>query len=265
MRPEQLTHPLAPLCPRCGHRHLIEMRCWAGTYARKISAHVLATQGRTCWICGRTATSADHVIPRSRGGSDREENLRPCCKSCNSRKMTKDNPFPRDPEPERSAAPLSARWAAFQPQDAHQGPRTVVVIFGPPAAGKSTLARSLGLAVFDRDDPTWATDADFRVAIGRLRLQPHAQAVVIRTGATRAARRHARTITGATQAYVLTTPEDVCIQRAQARGRDVRREVLAIRDWFQSWDGGPDVEPWTGDWRSPQASTELSTDLSTPI
>lgn len=40
--------------------------------------------GGLCWMCGKPATSTDHVIPLSRGGSNWPANLRPACKPCNS-------------------------------------------------------------------------------------------------------------------------------------------------------------------------------------
>lgn len=42
-----------------------------------------------CWICGSKATSWDHVKPLSRGGWHMLSNLRPACRSCNSRKHAK--------------------------------------------------------------------------------------------------------------------------------------------------------------------------------
>jgi 5-methylcytosine-specific restriction endonuclease McrA len=42
--------------------------------------------GRLCYLCMKTAVASDHVIPLSRGGSNWPSNLRPICKSCNSRK-----------------------------------------------------------------------------------------------------------------------------------------------------------------------------------
>jgi len=66
-------------------------------------------------------------------------------------------------------------------------PREVVLICGPPGAGKSTYARSTGLKVYDRDDPQWTSERQFRQALERLRRDPSAQAAVIRSGATRSA------------------------------------------------------------------------------
>jgi len=55
--------------------------------------HVILTYGHHCYICNRALTrreiSIDHVIPLSRGGSHTLDNLRVCCKSCNSRKYNR--------------------------------------------------------------------------------------------------------------------------------------------------------------------------------
>ncbi len=62
-------------------RKLRRSRWWQ----RKIAA------GR-CFYCGRTVGAAaltmDHVVPLSRGGKSRKNNLVPCCKSCNTGKKT---------------------------------------------------------------------------------------------------------------------------------------------------------------------------------
>lgn len=50
---------------------------------------VLRQWGRNCYYCGRDPGSyltLDRVLPRSRGGSERVENLVPCCEACNSDK-----------------------------------------------------------------------------------------------------------------------------------------------------------------------------------
>lgn len=60
----------------------------------KQRAAILARWGAVCWLCDRPirldtrwpapgALTRDHVIPRSRGGSDDVENLRPAHKVCN--------------------------------------------------------------------------------------------------------------------------------------------------------------------------------------
>ncbi len=65
------------------------MSKWGGAYAIRKRQQVLEVYGNVCWLCGQPIAglpSADHVIPRSRGGSDDIENLRPCHGRCNSRR-----------------------------------------------------------------------------------------------------------------------------------------------------------------------------------
>lgn len=46
--------------------------------------------GESCVYCGKPANAVDHLIPKSKGGPDKNWNLVPCCKSCNSEKKDKD-------------------------------------------------------------------------------------------------------------------------------------------------------------------------------
>lgn len=46
----------------------------------------LSMYGGRCWICGGPGSDADHVKPLSKGGPHILANLRPACRSCNSRK-----------------------------------------------------------------------------------------------------------------------------------------------------------------------------------
>jgi len=45
---------------------------------------VLRRDGQRCAYCGHSATTVDHVLPRSRGGADSWENLVACCLHCNN-------------------------------------------------------------------------------------------------------------------------------------------------------------------------------------
>ncbi len=47
---------------------------------------VLRRDSHRCGYCGSTATTIDHVLPRSRGGKDSWENLVACCLRCNNLK-----------------------------------------------------------------------------------------------------------------------------------------------------------------------------------
>ena len=42
--------------------------------------------GLTCAYCGSKATGYDHIIPVTKGGTDEEMNLVPCCPDCNREK-----------------------------------------------------------------------------------------------------------------------------------------------------------------------------------
>src|SRR5699024_6939227 len=44
---------------------------------------VLRRDDHRCGYCGKTASTIDHVLPRSRGGADSWENLVACCLRCN--------------------------------------------------------------------------------------------------------------------------------------------------------------------------------------
>ncbi|SDQ65639.1 HNH endonuclease [Quadrisphaera sp. DSM 44207] len=47
---------------------------------------VLRRDGSRCAYCARSASTVDHVLPRSRGGTDTWENLVACCLRCNGAK-----------------------------------------------------------------------------------------------------------------------------------------------------------------------------------
>ncbi len=57
-----------------------------GYHYQRARAKVLAVD-TICWICHKPgADTADHLIPRSRGGESTVANLRPAHSACNSRR-----------------------------------------------------------------------------------------------------------------------------------------------------------------------------------
>ena len=66
---------------------------------RRMKANVISRDGGICQlryagVCIETATTADHIVPRSQGGSDKADNLRASCVPCN---MKKNNKNPNHP------------------------------------------------------------------------------------------------------------------------------------------------------------------------
>ena len=194
--------------------------------ARQRRNELILAATDVCHICGHPGSDAvDHVVPISRGGSDEDPlNLRPahhdtpcpvCGRKCNRLKADRLMP---------------------------EVDRRVVLICGPPGAGKTTLAHTLGLEVYDLDDDRWhGSDPLFRAALVQLREDPRARAVVIRTGATLSARRKAVGNCGATEVVVLDTPPEVCIQRIKERGRTeppIRYQINGVREWWAKYQPG---------------------------
>lgn len=112
-----------PTCPRCRRRHRLDLHCWTSTYAQQITRRTLRlarqaqldqTAAAVCWLgyedCTITATTTDHVQPRSYGGGDEPGNCLPACAHCNAVRRNDPNPFPPEPHPIPTGMGLSHRW-----------------------------------------------------------------------------------------------------------------------------------------------------------
>ena len=128
--------------------------------------------------------------------------------------------------------------------------RTVVILCGPPGAGKTTAARQSGLVVFDRDDPQWHSERQFTNELLKLASDPHARAVVIRSGATSYARARAAELVKATHTFVMTADKHELVARIKRRGRhDSIQTIAGVGTWFQRFernDGVRDFTSWAG-------------------
>lgn len=128
------------------------------------------------------------------------------------------------------------------------GPRIVVLLCGPPGAGKTTAARESGLTVYDRDDPQWTSEKQFTTALAQLAHDPGARAVVIRSGASSSARAKAAQLVGATHTYLLIADPAELGHRVARRGRaDKTATLAAIGQWFDRFDHDDEV-PEFPDW-----------------
>lgn len=86
---------------------------WGGRYAQRLTAATLARHGRRCHLCRQDgADSADHLTPRSKGGADSLDNLRPAHQACNSARGDRTLPewFAAHPTPRAEALPPSRKW-----------------------------------------------------------------------------------------------------------------------------------------------------------
>lgn len=84
---------LGPCCPSCLAQLRAPARSAAGARRRRRVARLLKRDGPCCWLCRRALgadITFDHVIPRSKGGTDALSNLRLAHALCNRRRGDRD-------------------------------------------------------------------------------------------------------------------------------------------------------------------------------
>ncbi|WP_456565156.1 HNH endonuclease [Blastococcus sp. SYSU D00695] len=71
---------------------------------------VFTRDGQTCVYCGGSATSIDHVVPRSRGGTHTWDNVVAACRRCNHTKADRSLAELGWKLPHPPATPSGAAW-----------------------------------------------------------------------------------------------------------------------------------------------------------
>jgi 5-methylcytosine-specific restriction endonuclease McrA len=71
---------------------------------------VFTRDGSTCVYCGSSATSIDHVVPRSRGGTHTWDNVVAACRRCNHTKADRSLAEMGWSLPHPPGAPSGAAW-----------------------------------------------------------------------------------------------------------------------------------------------------------
>lgn len=185
---------------------------------------------------------ADHTVARSQGGTRADRLLHGRCN-----RQRGDGTRADSGAPTVRPAWWTRTWYDLPEADEGDGDRIVVLLCGPPGAGKTTAAHASGLTVWDRDDAQWTSEKQFTDALAALASDPHARAVVIRTGATSSARIRAAALIGATHTYLLTGDEAELARRVAHRDRGDRVATLAaIRTWFARHDRDDEVADFPG-------------------
>ena len=132
--------PWQPPCVNCGHnaaahrtqrgRHAVggctNDECYCASYRRRprkgdrppdipptqrVLPAIMRRYGDRCFYCPGPAETRDHYVPRSKGGSNDLDNLRPACRPCNS---IKGDMMPAEWEQYRRTAEFQRRHAEWR-------------------------------------------------------------------------------------------------------------------------------------------------------
>ena len=114
-----------------------------GLISAELKAAVAVRANEQCEYCqhqsqfSESSFSIDHIIPRSKGGSDDSENLAYCCQGCNNRKYVSVEAV--DPVTGRIALLFNPR--RDRREDHFQWTADTLQIIGLTATGRATVAK----------------------------------------------------------------------------------------------------------------------------
>lgn len=217
---------------------------------------------QSCLTLGKptTATDVDHITPKIQGGTDDPDNLRSLCRACHIEKSKREKPKTRSKltRDDGWGEQEAKRYGYSIPHGVKTSAIPVVLVCGPPAAGKTThIAQHAqpGDMVIDFDQylqriggVKWDTDqSKVRLAfnlrdadIRSLQYRETGTAWLIAMAPTAKERAAWAEALGRNLSIVmLDTPEAECIARVEADStRKQASETMqkVIRQWWAEYD-----------------------------
>lgn len=204
------------------------------------------------------ATQVDHIKAKANGGTDDPDNLQSICDACHKRKTIEDQhgerlTFGADGWPTGEAEP-PRKWGYSIPRGVQPSAIPVVLVCGPPGAGKTTYVQSVAMSgdvVIDLDaykvrvgGKPWDTDPlVFRRAVGvrdaDIRALRHATGgtcYLIVSAPTKAERREWCVALKKVTVKVIDTDAEECIRRILSDSERLSAasgQVRAVREWWR--------------------------------
>lgn len=237
-----------------------------GSHWTKLRLCILGRDMYLCQACKRDGRltplgirpndhAVDHIIPKAKGGADDESNLESLCSDCHNAKSATErgsgrakiiissDGWPTGPK----------RWGYSIPDGVKPSGIPVILISGPPAAGKSTYIEANakpGDTIIDFDilrkrvgGTKWDTRKHIQRAAFNLRdTEIHAlhrkttgTCYLIVTAPSQDERNAWREALGNVTVHMILTPEAECIARIRAdhgRAEAASRQIEAVKSWW---------------------------------
>ena len=237
-----------------------------GTSWDKLRLRILKRDMYLCQACKRDGRvtplavvpydhAVDHIVPKAKGGDDSPENLESICTPCHDAKSATErgtgrakiiidaNGWPTGPK----------RWGYSIPDGVKPSGIPVVLVSGPPAAGKSTFIEANanpGDTIIDFDllrkrvgGVKWDTRKHIHraafnlrdVEIRALHRKTKGKCYLIVTAPSEDERRTWAEALGNVTIHLIRTPESVCIDRIKAdpnRKEAANSQIGAVKAWW---------------------------------